>query len=264
MTRTRLILVVTLMAIGAAVGVASTLFSPTLYASSSTLMMFEQRVPEEYVRGGMKDIDSRYVVRLKQQILTRTRLERLITDFKLYDAEPMSQRMDDAVKLMRDRIVMESVGDAVTVAFVDPEPKVALRVTEKLASYLVDEQLRDREMTAENTSQFLKSQLDDVAKRIDETESRVDDARRKGRVPQALQLDFETLQARYRALRTMAEDARMSSGMERRQIGQQLIIIDPARVSEQPLAQGRHSMGLLGGGIGLLAGLGLAFSRPRG
>ena len=256
-------LVLGMVVLGAAAGYGASFTQSTLYASTSTLMVFEQRVPEEYVRGGMKDIDSRHVVRLKQQILTRTRLERLITDFKLYDAEPRTQRMDDAVMLMRDRIVLESVGDAVTVGFVDPDPKVALRVTEKLASYLVEEHMRDREVMADNTSQFLTSQLDDVAKRIDETESRVDDARRKGRVPQALQLDFETLQARYRALRTMAEDARMSAGMERRQIGQQFKVIDAARLSEQPVASGQHKLSLLGGGIGLLAGLGIAFRRPR-
>ena len=50
-------------------------------------------------------------------------------------------------------------GDAFRVAYVGDDARTVMKVTERLASLFVEENLRDREVLAEGTNQFLEAQL---------------------------------------------------------------------------------------------------------
>lgn len=67
----------------------------------------------------------------------------------------------------------------------------------------------------------------------------------------ALTRDYTTLQELYASLLTKKEDSRMAADLEQRQIGEQLRLVDPARLPESPFTPNRPRMNL----IGLLAGL---------
>jgi uncharacterized protein involved in exopolysaccharide biosynthesis len=257
-------LVLGMVVLGAAAGYGVTMTQSTLYASTSTLMVVPARVPDTLVQGTVGPIDTGKMARLQQMILSRTRLERIITDFALYRDESKTMTDEELVRLMRDRIVMEPEGDTVRVGFVHHEPRVAMRVAERLVSLMVEENLRDREMQAENTNQFMDSQMDEVRRRLDEKHVTLAEQRRQAAVPRSMELDLEVLEARYRELFKMSEEAKVAANMERRQIGEQFKIIDMARMPEQPMPRGRHKATAIGAAIGLLAGLGIAFRRPRG
>lgn len=254
--RKRIILVTVVL--GAAMGYAGTFFLPTLYASQSTLLIIPQRVPERFVRGAVtKSFDERAGA-LSQQILSRTRLERIIMDFAMYQEEQKAGvLMENIVRNMRTRIGISPVGDGFRVSFTDANPRTAMRVTERLASIMVEENLRDRENLAEGTNQFLDSQIDDAKKQLDLKEKELELSRRNGGRPtQSMLVDFEVAQATYRSLAVMVQEARMAANLERRQIGEQFKVIDAARLPEQPVDPGRLKLSLTGG----LAGLVLAFA----
>ncbi len=70
--------------------------------------------------------------------------------------------------------------------------------------------------------------------------------------------DYETLRQIYTGLLTKNESARASANLERRQIGEQFRLLEPARLPERPISPNRpqiYTMGALGG---LALGLGLA------
>jgi uncharacterized protein involved in exopolysaccharide biosynthesis len=70
--------------------------------------------------------------------------------------------------------------------------------------------------------------------------------------------DYETFQRSYQSLLAKKEDSNISANLERRQIGEQFKILDPARMPERPSSPNRprlHALGLAGG---LAIGLGLA------
>ena len=46
--------------------------------------------------------------------------------------------------------------------------------------------------------------------------------------------DYETLQRQYRSLLEKYEESKIAANLERRQIGEQFRILDPARVPERP------------------------------
>jgi polysaccharide chain length determinant protein (PEP-CTERM system associated) len=70
--------------------------------------------------------------------------------------------------------------------------------------------------------------------------------------------DYETLRQSYTNLLAKSENARMSTNLERRQIGEQFRVLEPARLPERPVSPNRvqiNTMGALGGlalGMGLL------------
>jgi capsular polysaccharide biosynthesis protein len=55
--------------------------------------------------------------------------------------------------------------------------------------------------------------------------------------------------------------AQMAENLERKQQGEQFKILDPARIPVKPFKPDRNKMLLMGGVIGLVAGLGLVWFR---
>ena len=256
-------LVLGMVVLGAAVGYGSSFTQSALYASTSTLMVVPARVSETFVPERVPSIKEAQIARLAQMILSRTRLERMLQDMDLYREELQSQPVEEVVRLMRDNIRIQPQGDSIRVAFTYHEPQRAKRVAERLSSLLVEENMREREIQAENTNQFIDAQMDEARRRLFESQAQLVKIRLHGPVPRSVELDIEVLEARYRALATMAEDAKIAANLERRQIGETLLIIDAARVPERPVAQERGRIASIGAAIGLLAGLGIAFRRPR-
>ena len=116
---------------------------------------------------------------ISQQILSRTRLERIIQDFNLYERERQMGIMEDVVQRMRSRDIRVDTlkGDAFRIAFIGDNPSTVMRVTDRLASHFIDENLRDREILAQGTSQFLTVQLEDARRRLVEQEKKLEEYR---------------------------------------------------------------------------------------
>jgi uncharacterized protein involved in exopolysaccharide biosynthesis len=69
--------------------------------------------------------------------------------------------------------------------------------------------------------------------------------------------DYGMLQKMYSELLTKREDAKLSANLERRQIGEQFEILDPARLPERPFSPDRRGMNAIGMAVGLALGVGL-------
>lgn len=183
-------------AIVGAVGCAITHYLPNRYRSETLILVVPQRVPESYVRSTVTTRIEDRLQSIAQQIMSRTRLERVIQDFNLYPARRKSDNIEDLVERMRSNINVEIVkGDAFRVSFSAEDPRTAMRVVERLASFFIDESLRDREVLAEGTSEFLESQLEDARRRLVETEKRLEVYRRKhdGELPTQAEANMQGL-----------------------------------------------------------------------
>jgi polysaccharide chain length determinant protein (PEP-CTERM system associated) len=73
-----------------------------------------------------------------------------------------------------------------------------------------------------------------------------------------LMRDYETLQKTYTSLLERREDSKTAADLERRQIGEQFKILDPAREPERPISPKRPQLYAMGTIVGLVFGLGLA------
>lgn len=69
--------------------------------------------------------------------------------------------------------------------------------------------------------------------------------------------DYDTLQEAYKDLLTKSESSRVAADLERRQIGEQFRVLDPARVPVTPVGRVRLKTNAIGAALGLFIGLGL-------
>jgi uncharacterized protein involved in exopolysaccharide biosynthesis len=69
--------------------------------------------------------------------------------------------------------------------------------------------------------------------------------------------DYTTLQTQYTNLLQKKEESQISANLERRQIGEQFKLLDPARLPERPTSPNRQQINTFGMIFGLGIGIGL-------
>ena len=170
---------------------------PDEYRAETLVLVVPQQVPESYVRPTVTTRIEDRLQSLSQQIMSRTRLERIIQDFDLYRNERKTGIMEDIVEQMRTDIDLQVVrGDAFRLGYRGRDPRTVMKVTERLASLFIEENLRDRAVLAEGTNEFLEAQLDDARRRLLENEKKLEDYRKQyaGQLPSQVDSNLQVLQ----------------------------------------------------------------------
>jgi polysaccharide chain length determinant protein (PEP-CTERM system associated) len=172
---------------------------PDQYRSETTILVVPPRVPEAYVRSTVSGRIEDRLQSLQQQILSRSRLERIVLDFNLYRAVRQTQPLENVIKTMRAAIKVDTVrgGEAFTVIYTGTEPRTVQAVTERLASLFIEENIRDRELLAIGTSDFLQTQLDDARKKLVEQEKKLEQYRLRyaGQLPSQAPANLQAIQS---------------------------------------------------------------------
>jgi polysaccharide chain length determinant protein (PEP-CTERM system associated) len=166
---------------------------------------------------------------MTQQILSRTRLERIITDLDLYQRERKAMIMEDVVGLMRRDMTVQigrpgdPQGGYFTVSFVSESPRTAMQVADRLASSFITENLQDRTVQADQTSQFLQTQLDDARRRLTEHEQKLEEFRKtySGQLPTQVQSNLQVMQSTQVQMQALSES--MSRDRDRQLVLDKLI-----------------------------------------
>jgi polysaccharide chain length determinant protein (PEP-CTERM system associated) len=126
--------------------------------------------------------------------------------------------MEDVIVRMRSDIKGPSlVGkESFRLSYVSNEAKTAQKVTERLASLYIEENLRDRENLATGTNQFLESQLAEAKQRLIEYEKKLEEYQRRyaGQLPSQLSGNLQAIQNAQMQLQAVNES--MNRARERR------------------------------------------------
>ena len=214
---------------------------PDLFRSETLIMVVPQRVPDSYVRATVTSRIEDRLQTISQQILSRTRLEPIVTEFNLYAEMRRRLPMEDIVERMRRDITVQTVrGDIFRVSYVANDPAVAQRVTERLSSLFIEENLRDREVLAEATDQFLESQLEDARKRLVEHEKRLEAYRltHAGELPTQAESAVQTIQSLQAQTQGLSDS--VARDRDRRLILQRSLA-DLQRIANESAANGSVS-----------------------
>jgi polysaccharide chain length determinant protein (PEP-CTERM system associated) len=201
-----------------ALGIAATpllsRFAPPLYRSETLIMIVPQRVPDNYVKATVTESVDERLPAINDQILSRSRLERIIQELDLYKDLRASQVMEDVVARMRSDVTPTLIGDgkrdpinSFRITYVSDNPETARKVTERLASLYIEQNISDRENQAEATSQFLDSQLQDAKRRLVEQEKKLEEYRKRhsGQLPTQLQGNLQAIQNANLQLQSLNE-----------------------------------------------------------
>jgi polysaccharide chain length determinant protein (PEP-CTERM system associated) len=204
----RLWIVVVTVGLCAAVAVVVSKRLPNQFRSETLIMLIPQRIPDAYVKAAVTARIEDRLNSLEDQILSRSRLERIILDLGLYPELRPTLPMEDVVQRMRDDIVIKIEGkESFRVSYVSQEARTAQKTTERLASLFIEENVRDRENMAEDTSQFLNAQLEDAKRRLLEHEKKLEEYRSHfgGQLPSQVTSNLQGMQNVQVQLQNLAE-----------------------------------------------------------
>ena len=199
----------------AALGYARTL--PDRYRTSTLILVVPQQVPVDYVRPAVTTLIADRLQMISQEILSRTQLERIISEFNLYPEERKKLIMEDVIERMRNDIDINIVParrrradtNQFSVGFEADDPRTALKVTERLASLFIRENIEDRTVLADSTSEFLQAQLDEARRRLVDHEKKLEEYRLRnaGSLPTQVQGNLQSIQNTQFQLQSLREAA---------------------------------------------------------
>ena len=217
-----------------AAAISAIMALPDLYQSTALVLVERQQLPEAFVRPTVtSEIAARFQI-ISQEILSRSRLEALVTRLGLYPDLNDATTKEQAVQRLRRDIQLDlRMADAnrpgagtttFTLSYRGADPQTVALVTNTLASFYIEENLQARERQASGTSEFLSVQLQSAKKRLDEQEARMSDLQRRymGELPQQLQSNLAGLESMNQQLR-MNNDTQIRLAERRDQLAAQLV-----------------------------------------
>jgi protein tyrosine kinase modulator len=161
------------------------LLLPSIYESSSTILIEEQQIPQEFVKSTVTGFADQRIQSLTQQILSRVKLWEIIQQFNLYADLKEKLTREEIIEKMRDDIKLDTISaevapgqqkkrssnrPEVTIAFSisyrGKNPLTVQKVSGTLASLYLEQNLKTREAQAQSTTQFLESELKQLQERI--------------------------------------------------------------------------------------------------
>jgi len=185
------------------IGVGASLIIPSQYESQTLILIEQQKVPEDYVKPVVEQDLNRRLASMKEQILSRSRIEPIIKRFNLFAGGNAS--MDDRVTMTQNAIGIKPIPSAPSsggmpgfyISFKARDARTAQEVCGEIMSLFVSENQSARQQSAEGTTAFLKQQLDDSKRSLDEQDAKLAAFQQKyfGRLPDQEQSNANTLQA---------------------------------------------------------------------
>jgi protein tyrosine kinase modulator len=150
--------------------VATSYVLPKKYRSSTLILVESEKVPDAFVASMATERTTKRLQTIRQEILSRTRLERVINELQPYG--PVGNRsLTVTVETMRQAIDIAVKGnDAFSIDFVHRNPEMAMKVANRLATLFIEEATRSREEQVGEAYQFIETQLADARRELESRE----------------------------------------------------------------------------------------------
>lgn len=148
-----------LSAVGVLISVGVALTRARIYKSEALILYRERIAPTALGRDEAGESARRLGMRLRELVLSRSRLEQVIGRFKLYPQVVDTQGMAEAVDQMRTKVGFKArEGDTYALSFEGEDPQLVQGVTQMLTDELVNENRRRSEELATGTKEFLEGE----------------------------------------------------------------------------------------------------------
>lgn len=208
-----------------AASAALAFFLPAVYRSTATILIEEQEIPSDLVRSAIATYADQRIETIKQQVLSRSTLWRIVEQYDLYKRlrkrSPTEEVLERFTKDIQIDVLNVKVIDrrtqnptqatiAFTLAYDGETPAQAQKVANELTSLFLGENLKTRERHAHETTAFLKREAENLARHISELEEKISIVKRRadGALPELMQLNMQLMNQAQRELIDADRDIR--------------------------------------------------------
>jgi polysaccharide chain length determinant protein (PEP-CTERM system associated) len=156
---------------------------PNRYTSTATLLVVQQQVPQRYVVPNSTTNVAVALQAMKQEILSRPQLLRMINEFGLYPKKRKRLAPEQLFALMLGDIDIAPVGDnpqsrdkdfdAFKISFTTENALLSQQITNNLTSLFINEYLRSGVEHATSTTNFLHQRVEEKGKELQAQEQRL-------------------------------------------------------------------------------------------
>jgi len=179
-----------------------TIIAPREYKASTLVLISPQSVPENLVQATVTSKVEERLQSIAQEVTSRTRLETIITEFRLDEKNHKNLSKEEMVELMRKNIKVElpnkkdEKGGFFSISFINDNPNIAAAVTNRLSSLFIEENLKIREQQSSGTTEFLTNELATAKARLDHMETSVTNYKRRfmGGLPEQRDTNLKILE----------------------------------------------------------------------
>jgi len=179
-------LAATLWLVGSLLSIVVVRLLPSVYTAEAVVLVDSQKIPENFVSSTVSgDIAGRLAL-ISQNIMTSTRLLDIINTFALYQNERKSLTQEELLRKMREDISVDfekswtgGKMQSFRLGYRGRNAKTVAEVANRLAGLYVAENVRARENQAEGTVDFLRQQLQEAKRSLDEQEQKVAEFKRE-------------------------------------------------------------------------------------
>jgi len=178
---------------------------PKRYTSETLVLVDQPTVPTEFVKPVVTEDLNHRLASMQEQILSRTRLQPIIEKFGLYPALRGKVHIEELVDRLRTAVLVKPMdampgtgnhslpGFYVDVTF--DNPQTAQQICTEITSMFMQQNTREREQQATQTTSFLSDQLEEAKKKLDAQDQRLAAFKRQylGSLPEEEQTNLNLL-----------------------------------------------------------------------
>jgi polysaccharide chain length determinant protein (PEP-CTERM system associated) len=192
--------------LGPALGYLLCFVLPKEYTSQTVILVEQPAVPASYVTNVSSGDLKQRLTTLQEQILSRSRLEGMITKYDLYPGERAQHAsMETLVDSLRKKIVVTPVKPMAesnstqlpgfVVKVTNRDPALAQKLCNEVALVFMQENQRVKHEQANGTTEFLSKRLEDAKAKLDDQDAKLAafKARYSGALPDEQQANLNVL-----------------------------------------------------------------------
>src|SRR5215813_5464033 len=166
-----------------AMGLAASLVLPKKYTSTTLVLVEQPTVPKDLIKPVITDDLNQRMNAMKAQILSRSRLEMIISKFNLYPEIRSTSHMEELVERLKGSINVELIQPLMGSANQEPpgfnvsvtfdNPQLAQQICQEITSMFMEQNTTARVTQSNRTTQFLTEQLEEAKAKLAEQDQKL-------------------------------------------------------------------------------------------
>ncbi len=220
------------------IATAVALLLPSIYRSTSSILIEQREIPAEYVTSSMTSFAEQRIQSINQRILTSSRLVELIKQFDLYPELRQKKTIDEIIEIMREDVRLKPVNVeiadrrsgrtatatiAFTLSYDGKNPAKVQRVANKITSLFLAEDLKVRKEQASSTYDFLLEEKERIQNKLSESGRKLAVFKKQNMnsLPEIFQMNMQSLDHIKRSIE-LAKESLRNTREKKEQIEEQL------------------------------------------